>query len=139
MAVVVGYDRHPASRAALMFAGDLAGALNVSVHVVHALDLSDSPIAGATKTENSVETRQKHAGDILDAAGVPWTFHVLDRDPPTALLAIADEWAASMIVIGRPEHGVGAALGHVLTGATARSLLRRSRRPVVIVPGIEEP
>lgn len=47
MALVVGYDRHPASRAAVLFAGELAGALNVPVHIVHVVDTVDNPISGA--------------------------------------------------------------------------------------------
>jgi nucleotide-binding universal stress UspA family protein len=39
-----------------------------------------------------------------------------------------------MLIVGRPEHGVGAAVGHLITGSVARNVLRRSNRPVVVVP-----
>lgn len=41
--------------------------------------------------------------------------------------------------VGRPhgpERGLGAALRHIVTGAVARTLIRRSERPVVMVPDV---
>lgn len=61
MALVVGYDRHPVSRAALLFAAELAGALNVPLHVVHVADLSDKPIAAEPQTLGGVSERQLQA------------------------------------------------------------------------------
>ena len=139
MALVVGYDRHPASRAAVLFASELARALNVPVHVVHVVDRSDSAIPGtpassADATKRRLDAERQHVGAALDAAHVQWTYHLLIGDPVAALLKTADEHAASMVVVGRPEHGLGAALDHIVTGTVARNLLRRNRRPVVAVP-----
>ena len=139
MALVVGYDRHPASRAAVLFAGELAGALKVPVHVVHVVDLSDNPISGtsaspAEAAERRRNTERQHVGEALDAAHVQWTYHLMDGDPVTALLKTADEYAATLIVVGRPQHGIGAALSHILTGTVTRNLLRHSTRPVAVVP-----
>ncbi len=139
MALVVGYDRHPASRAAVLFAGELAGALNVPVHVVHVVDMSDSPISGtpsssAEAAERRLNTERQRVGEALDAAHVQWTYHLLNGDPVNALLKTADEYAATLIVVGRPQHGIGPALSHIVTGAVTRNLLRHSTRPVVVVP-----
>lgn len=139
MALVVGYDAHPASRAALSFAADLAGALNVPVHVVHVIGCDVGSLTGASAgspnaTEQHFDAERQHIGDALDSAGVQWGYHLVPGDPVDALLEAADEHAASMLVIGRPEQGIGAAVGHFVTGAVARNLLRRSHRPVVVVP-----
>jgi nucleotide-binding universal stress UspA family protein len=132
VALVVGYDAHPASRAALVFAGDLGGALNIPVHVVHVVD---SDVAGAPNaTEQRFDAERQHIGDALDSAGVQWQYHLVPGDPVDALLQAADDHAASMLVVGRPEQGIGAAVGHLVTGAVARNLVRRSHRPVVVVP-----
>lgn len=139
MSLVVGYDAHPASRAALVFGGDLAGALNVPVHVVHVIDSDVGPLTGASAgSPNAIdqhfEAERQHIGDALDSAGVRWGYHLVPGDPVDALLKAAEEHAASMLVVGRPEQGIGAAVGHFLTGAVAQNLLRRSHRPVVVVP-----
>lgn len=139
MALVVGYDYHPASRAAVLFAGELAHAMNTAVHVVHIVDIADSPISGAPISSAGADDKRltsgrQHVADYLDAAHVQWTYRVLNGNPVTALVDAADECAAMLIVIGRPQHGIGPALGHVVTGAVARNLLRTSSRPVAVVP-----
>lgn len=139
MALVVGYDRHPASRAALLFAGGLARALDMPVHVVHAVDRSDSAFIGtpdgaADAVERRLSGERQHVGQILDAAYVRWTYHLLDGDPVAAILKTADDCAATLIVVGRPQHGIGPSVSHLVTGAVARNLLRHSTRPVAVVP-----
>ncbi|BBZ15338.1 universal stress protein [Mycobacterium branderi] len=124
MALVVGYDRHPAGRAALVFAGELAGALNVPLHVVHVVNGRGADF----------DAERQRVADALGAADLQWTYHQIRGDPAEVLVQVADEHSASMLVVGRPQHGPEAALGHVVTGSVARNVLRHSRRPVVVVP-----
>ncbi|MGH3555622.1 MAG: hypothetical protein ACRDT5_24130, partial [Mycobacterium sp.] len=93
-----------AGRAALVFAGEFAGALNVPVHVVHVVDGPGSPAASKVSDRTT------------------------ERDPDIERQRVADA------LVGRPEHGVEAALGHIVSGSVARNVLRHSRRPVVVVP-----
>lgn len=136
MALVVGYDRHPASRAALVFAGELAGALNVPLHVVHVVDDADNavtmPAGSAVVGGEDLDAERQHLADAL--GNVQWTYHRLRGDPSTALLEVTNQHGASMVIVGRPEQGIGAAIGHIITGNVARNLLRHSNRPVVVVP-----
>lgn len=139
MALVVGYDRHPASRAAVLFAAELAGALQVPVHVVHVVDMSDAAISdtsdgSADAVERRLSTERQHVGEALDAVHVQWTYHLLNGDPVKALLKTADDCAATLIVVGRPQHGIGPVLTHMVTGTVTRNLLRHSTRPVAVVP-----
>ncbi|WP_343601093.1 universal stress protein [Mycobacterium sp.] len=127
MALVVGYDPHPASRAALVFAGELAGALNVPVHVVHVVDGPGTP-------ERDADLERQRVGDALGGADLQWAYHRITGDPAEVLVEAADEHSALMLVVGRPEHGVEAALGHLVSGSVARDVLRNSRRPVAVVP-----
>jgi nucleotide-binding universal stress UspA family protein len=127
VALVVGYDPHPASRAALVFAGELAGALNVPVHVVHVLD-------GGQPTQRDSDRERQRVADALGGRDLQWTYHLVSGDPAQVLIEAADEHSALMLVVGRPETGVEATLGHLVTGSVARNVLRHSRRPVVVVP-----
>lgn len=138
MALVVGYDRRPASRAAVLLAGEIAGALTVPVHVVHVVNMSDSPVLATAKrsadADRWLDSDRRHVGDALDAAHVQWSYHLLKGDPVTAILKAADELAARVVVSVWPQHGIGPALGRFVTGKVARNLLRHSTRPVVVVP-----
>ena len=71
---------------------------------------------------------------MLESTGVQWSYHLVSGDPVAALIEAASEHAASMVIVGRPEQGIGATLGHIVSGAVARGLIRRSPRPVVVVP-----
>jgi len=127
VSLVVGYDTHPASRAALVFAGELAGALNVPVHVVHVVDEPDT-------AERDADLERQRVADALGGADLQCTYHLVSGHPVEVLLEAADEHSALMLVLGRPETGVEAILGHIVTGSVARNVLRRSHRPVVVVP-----
>lgn len=143
MTLVVGYDRHRASRAAVLFASELAGALKVPVHVVHVVDISDGAISGssgdsANAVKRKLDAERQHVGEALDAAGVQWDYHLLNGDPVKALLKTADDCAATLIVVGRSQHRIAPTLSHLLTGAVIRNLLRHSTRPVAVVPEFAE-
>ena len=111
--------------------------------VVHALDMSNSPLVDASTQPNhaaqqNLRTAREHVQAALQAVPVRWTYDLTDGDAVDALLAAANAHAALMIVVGRPEPGLGAALGHMLTNAVTRTLIRRSPRPVVVVPDVAD-
>lgn len=57
-------------------------------------------------------------------------------NPAERILARAEEYGADLIVMGtRGRSG----LAHVLIGSVAEGVLRRSRRPVLVVPGRAHP
>lgn len=136
MALVLGYDRHPASRAALLLAAELAGGFNVPVHVVHVADLSDKPISSTTTDSGDATAgiEPDHIGVALEWAHVQWTYTLRYGDPAQALLQAADEHAATMIVVGRPRQGIRSTLGHIVSGTITRNLSQHSTRPVLVVP-----
>ena len=94
MSVVVGYDRPRASRTALLCAQELAGALNVHLHVVHGVDLADSPLDGDAQSWRETTGRHRqaehqHVKAALEAADVQWTYHTMRGGPVTALIGVA--------------------------------------------------
>ena len=136
MALIAGYDRHPASRAALAFAAELAAGLKVPLVVVHVADLSDMVIGSEqpTSADDRHAELERQRIDALLASDVRWSYTLVGGDPVDALIAAAGQYAATMIVVGRPQQGISATIGHIVSGAVARNLVRRSPIPVAVVP-----
>jgi len=70
---------------------------------------------------------------VMAGAGVDWAFQVRRGRPATELAAVADEVDAACIVVG---HEAGRRLSR---RSLPRRLLRRSHRPVLVVPVAPEP
>ena len=138
--LVVGFDRHEASTAALKSAATLATRLSIVVHVVHAVDLRDHPIDpdGPDWEEEARATlrdEERTVQDVLDPFGCAWTYQAGRHDPADLLAAVAVETKAMMIVVGSHGQGMGNALSHLFEGSIEHRLL--SERPpcgVLVVP-----
>jgi len=125
-AIVVGTDGSDTAKQAVAEAVRLAKALDAPLHVVSAFEpqtgarISGAP-EGAAKVwaihpDDAVENILSQAVAGVRLAGVEATPHaVRERDPADALLAVADEVGADMIVVGsKGMHGARRlALGNV--------------------------
>lgn len=121
----------------------LARAQGGRLHLLHVA--ADEPvIAGYDKDEISPYTRDDRAGELLDEhhqlrdLAERLTAEGLDVEPLVAMgptidkiLEEADRADAGYIVVGSHGHS---GLHHLLLGNVAESLVKRSTRPVVIVP-----
>jgi nucleotide-binding universal stress UspA family protein len=138
--LVVGYDHHPASHAALLFAVDLSRRLGAHVHVVHIVDLGDEPLnLDSAERQREVDRRlhahQEAVQQVFNRPDDRWTFHALEGPAVKVLTSIGETHRATMIIIGQPERGLSAMLEHLITGgAVSRGLLHHAARPVVVVP-----
>jgi nucleotide-binding universal stress UspA family protein len=123
--IVVGTDGSETAKQAVAEAVRLAKALGADVHVVSAFEpLRGAKIAGAPEgaarvwaphPDDQVEGILSQATAGVRMAGVEVTPHAVQRDPADALLQVADEVGASMIVVGsKGMHGARRlALGNV--------------------------
>ncbi|HXA29450.1 MAG TPA: universal stress protein [Candidatus Angelobacter sp.] len=146
--IVVATDGSEKAAVATTAAAKLAAAWGAQLHVVHAW----SPIprmvatygtgAGATAVMSPpiLEELRIAAIEVLGAAGTEGRRagcaveeHLLDSaDVPDAVLALAEEVDAELIVAGR--RGLGA-LGRLFLGSVSEPLLHRSTRPLLLVHG----
>jgi nucleotide-binding universal stress UspA family protein len=134
--IVVGVDGSNCSDAAVEKALELAGGLGDTLVVVYAVEppfrgvgdeWEESQAAleelGAPIVEQAV-ARAREAGVSVEATLVP-------RRPAEALLAVAEERSARLIVVGtaseRPLTGV-------ILGSVPHKLVHRSSIPVLVVP-----
>lgn len=140
MNVIVGYDHHAASQTALRFAAQLNRSLNAELNVVHVVTLDDYPIdpdnaAWEANGEREIASERDEVRRVLDEVGTAtWTYDILRGEPVRLLVEACERHDAAMIIVGKPEQGLGAMLSHLVSGSISRGLLHKSQRPVIVVP-----
>jgi nucleotide-binding universal stress UspA family protein len=132
--LIVGYDDSDGARAALAVAIELAAELGDRVVIAFGAmppGHVGEEFGAATAAVREVGDRlTAHALARAQAAGVDAEAVVVDARPAEALLRLADERDARMIVVG--SHGEHPIKGALL-GSTANKLLHLAERPVLAV------
>ncbi len=141
-ALLVGHDSQPASRAAVRYAADLAVRLGAHLHVVHVVDLSDTPIdADSAEWEEragkTVEALKEDARTLLEGFDVEWTYHACHGDPAELLARVAEEHGVMLIAVGATSRGMTRRF--MEGGSVARRLMRRQDIAVLVVPAPADP
>jgi nucleotide-binding universal stress UspA family protein len=136
--LVLGYDESPSANAALAATIELARELKANVIVVFGYYISPLGGQGAPDLRAALERLGEHAlgravAD-LEAAGISATTRLLGHRPADAILDVAKETDARMIVVGTEGENpiTGAFLGSVVL-----KLVQRSKLPLVVVPTTE--
>jgi nucleotide-binding universal stress UspA family protein len=122
--IVVGTDGSETAQRAVSAATRLAKELGASLHVVSAFEpLRGVKVAGAPEGETNVwavapdsrvQAVVEEVASSCRIVGVDVTPHTVTGDPADALLEIAREMHASLIVVGsRGMHGMNRVLGSV--------------------------
>jgi nucleotide-binding universal stress UspA family protein len=110
--IVVGTDGSDTARQAVREATGLAAALGASIELVCAFE----PVAGQRLREEAreaprdlqwminaredVEATLREAASEVEAAGVPVTTYAREGDPADAILDVAEERGADLVVVG---------------------------------------
>ena len=123
-AIVVGTDGSETATRALMEATRFAKALEAELHIVSAFEpmhgakvaspsdaaIEHQPVPPDAQVRTIVDEAAAHAR----TSGVEPTTHTVSGDPADALLHVADELDANLIVVGsRGMHGMKRVLGSV--------------------------
>jgi nucleotide-binding universal stress UspA family protein len=137
--LVVGWDRQPASAAALRFAVGLSQRLDAHLHVVHIADFDDLPIDPDAwdweqQFHESLEAHAVGARALLDELGANWTYHAVRGRPPDVLADLAEEVDAVMIVLGAPRGGMHSFIDTFAGQSVSYQLSRKHGRAVLLVP-----
>ncbi|NMO04484.1 universal stress protein [Gordonia sp. TBRC 11910] len=144
MNIVIGYDAHENSRAALVFGASLARMLHSQIRVVHVVDIGDLPLDPdepeyEIEIGEHLEEHRRIVAELLGRDADDWSYATGHGNTAHILAREAESCDAAMIVVGRPHHGVGAMLEHALSGAVSRKLMNRSTFPIVVVPEGQPP
>ena len=138
--IVVGFDAHPASSAALTFAAGIAAGLGAHLDVVHVIDPADAyPDTDAANweelTQQRIDQLQSRVVDLLSDHDGKYTYRTVHGQPSRALVKAARDVGALMIVLGEPPQGTGARLGHLLSPSVAQQILHlHPVQPVLLGP-----
>ncbi len=135
MSVVLGYDESPGARHALTVAIDVARRYAEPLVLVY----GSAPPGGVGEEYRSHQqaldeagrTALAHALADAEAAGVEAVVEQVSAKPVDALLSVADQHDATVIVVG--TWGETPLRGAIL-GSTSHKLLHLSKRPVLCVP-----
>ena len=142
--IVVGTDGSQGALQAVRAAGALATAFGkAAVHVVAAPGFSDTSVeivrlrsllpkarAEVLSLDATLDDRLTEAGTILRAAGVEPIPHQVTSDPTTAILRVAEEVRADLIVLG--ARGLGP-VGRFLRGSVSTRVAHHAPCSVLIV------
>jgi nucleotide-binding universal stress UspA family protein len=137
--LVVGWDRQPASAAALRFAVGLAQRLGAHLHVVHIADVDDLPVDPDAwdweqQFRDSVDAQAAGARALLDELKADWAYHAAHGRPADVLADLAEQVDALMIVLGAPRGGMHSFIDTVAGQSVSHQLTGKGGRAVVLVP-----
>ncbi len=131
--VLCAIDLGPDSRTVLDWGASFAREYGAEFAVVHAIPASTVSLGGiyfdpewATQVKNEARDRISY---MLEEMGMKGEVSVQTGDAPAMVRAVADEWAANLLVIGRGGHT--ALMGRLRTNAYA--ILRESGCPVAAI------
>ena len=122
--IVVGTDGSETAQRAVDEAIRLAKALNAEIHIVSAFEpLRGAKIHGAPDgaakvwaplPDSMVNSTVDQAAARVRTSGIQVQTHAVEKDPADALLQVAGEVSANMIVVGsKGMHGARRVLGSV--------------------------
>jgi nucleotide-binding universal stress UspA family protein len=136
--VVLGYDESPGAEQALRVAVDLAVRFGESLRLVFGAAPPGAMGEEFKAHEAAILELGRHATahalEYAEARGVEAFVDLVDAKPAEALLQVAEECDASVIVVG--TSGESPIKGAIL-GSTPHKLLQLSSRPVLCVPSRE--
>lgn len=104
--IVVGTDGSSTAAEAVRRAADLAGAVGAQVHLVSAYEAGPpgggqaEGSSGAQEPPKEVEDQLAQAAEKIEQQGVSVERHARQGPPSDALIAVAEEQSADLIVVG---------------------------------------
>lgn len=137
--VVVGYDGSECAKEAVRVAVEVSKAYGDKLIIAFGYELNQvaGEIQDYAKALKELATQRLEEGAALVAGadGVEVEAVIVERAPAHALVELADERDARVIVVGtRGESPLRGAL----LGSTPHKLLQLSDRPVLVVPAPQE-
>jgi nucleotide-binding universal stress UspA family protein len=132
--IIAGVDGRDGGRDALAFAGSLAGATDSRLIAVQVYPYEVHPSRGSLaqyEKDLRAATQSELERAVADAGVTARALVLGDLSPARALQRVAESEHADLLVVGSSHHG---ALGHVLVGDVATSVLHHAPCAVAVAP-----
>jgi nucleotide-binding universal stress UspA family protein len=133
--IVVGYDGSDSCKAALERAKELARGLGDRIVLVFGYAPPGIWGGEISEHEDAIEEFGRRAMDeakqAIESDGVQAEYELVAKRATEAMIEVAEQHSARMIVVG--GGGEGPLKGAIL-GSTPYKLLHQSERPVLVVP-----
>lgn len=132
--IVAGTDGSKDAARGLRYAADIADKAGAELVVAHATGPGEAVYPLGVQPQAELDVRWEQVEEWcapLRAMGVDYEVAVVEGDTRTALLDLARDRSADLLVIGSRGHG---AVGQLLLGSVATSLAQHSELPVTVVP-----
>jgi nucleotide-binding universal stress UspA family protein len=132
--IVAGTDGSEDAARGLRYAADIAAKAGAELVVAHATGPGEVASPLGVQPQVDLDVRWERVEEWcapLRAMGVDYEVAVVEGDTRIALLDLARDRAADLLVIGSRGHGP---VGQLLLGSVATSLAQHSELPVTIVP-----
>jgi nucleotide-binding universal stress UspA family protein len=144
--IVIGLDGSAGAAAAVEWCAEVGTALDAEVIAVNAVSPRTAMMPGSSPAEvpaivddSALEAtiHEEMATELEDwcaplrEAGVFYHSYVVDGGVIDALLGVAEEVAADLVVVGREKHG---GLKEKILGSVPNHLTHHAHCPVVVVP-----
>ena len=117
--VVVGADDSATAREAVLVAADVAAASGGKLHIVTAYDrksvtIDQLPVEVRYSADHPADALLRRLADLVSEHGLEPVVHATEGDPADAIVRIAEDVGADLIVVGnKGMKGVRRVLGSV--------------------------
>jgi nucleotide-binding universal stress UspA family protein len=137
--IIIATDGSSHAQEAIAFGLELASEQEAEVTFVHVLPPDEFMVTGRLGPARPIQHREpmdesetalKEAAEAAEKVGVSYKLERISGTPVDAILALADEQDADLIVTG--SHGRGA-IGSALLGSVSTQLVKHAKRPVLVV------
>lgn len=134
--ILLSTDGSEDARLAARAAADLSGKAGAELHVLHAWQSVPHPVIDFDSYEEAARRLLQKESEFIARAGGEVTGSRLVMGPPVdAILDLAEEIGADLIVLGSRGHGL---LGRLVLGSVSEGVVHHATRPVLVLRGGED-